>query len=146
MTDQFEKAIDQEGTAVLRRAPAVTGDNSTYNIPELVSGMYNNVPESLHGKLLECLLQHVGPLAIATIVTGAFARLLYRRRLDGVSISPNDATHITSEHVLELERFVEQCSPHALLWIGRQSDRHRLSERLGAACGHSVVVAIKGEL
>ena len=118
MTDQFENAIVQERTVALRRAPAVTGDISTYNIPELVSGLYDDVPESLRGKLLECLLQRVGPLAIVTIATGAFKQLLYQWSPDGVPISPTDCTHTTSEHVLELARFVEHCSPLALLWIG----------------------------
>lgn len=99
MTDQFENAIDQEGAAVLRRAPAVTGDISTYNIPELVSGLYDDVPESLRGKLLECLLQRVGPLAIVTIATGAFKQLLYQWSPDGVPISPTDCTHITRRNM-----------------------------------------------
>ncbi len=58
------------------------------------------------------------PLAIVTIATGAFAHLLYWLRLDGVPISLDDVAHICSEHVLELARFVEQCSPPALLRVG----------------------------
>jgi len=118
MTDEFDNAIDQEGAAVDRRTPVVTGDEATHNIPELVSELYKDAPAPLRTKLLECLLRPVGPLAIVTIATGAFAHLLYRLRLHGVPISLDDAARITTEHVLELARFVEQCSPHALLRIG----------------------------
>ena len=118
MTDEFENAIDQDRATVARRAAVATGRESTHSIPELVSELYKDAPPPLRTKLLECLLRPVGPLAIVTIATGAFAHLLYRLRLDGVPMSLDDVARISSEHVLELARFVEQCSPPALLQIG----------------------------
>jgi len=118
MTDDQDAASHRVGIAADRRALVVNGEAPAHSIPELVSEVYSDAPAPLRTKLLECLLRPVGPLAIVTIATGAFAHLLYRLRLGGVPISLDDAARISSDHVLELARFVEQCSPHALLRIG----------------------------
>jgi len=96
----------------------MAGTETTNNIPELVSDVYDKAPAPLRTKLLECLLGPVGPLALVAIATGAFGHLLYRLRQDGMPISLDDAARITSNHVLELARFVEQSSPDALLQLG----------------------------
>src|SRR5467141_655527 len=93
-------------------------DEATYSIPELISAVYEKAPAPLRMKLLEYLLRPVGPLALVAIATGAFGHLLYRLRRDAMPISLDDAARITSGHVLELARYVEQCSPHVLLRIG----------------------------
>jgi len=69
-------------------------------------------------KLLECLLRPVGPLALVAIASGAFGHLLYRLRHDAEPIALHQVARITSDHVLELARYVEQCSPHVLARIG----------------------------
>jgi hypothetical protein len=87
-------------------------------IPELVSRVYSEAPVSLQARLLECLLRPVGPLALVTIAAGAFSRFLYRLQGNAMPISLDEAARITSEHVLELARYVEQSSPGALLQFG----------------------------
>ena len=52
------------------------------------------------------------------IAAGAFGHLFYRLRRDAAPISPDDVSRITSEQVLELTRYVEQCSPDVLLHFG----------------------------
>ena len=91
---------------------------SEHEIPELVSEVYKQAPAPLRAKLLECLLRPVGPLALVAIAAGAFGRFLHRLTGDAVPISLDDAARITSDHVLELARYVQQCSPDALLQIG----------------------------
>src|SRR6266446_5318788 len=91
---------------------------SAYDIPELVCAVYETAPVPLRTKLLECLLRPVGPLALVAIAAGAFGHLLYRLRRDAMPISLDDLARITPGHVLELTRYVEQCSPHVLLRIG----------------------------
>jgi hypothetical protein len=91
---------------------------SNAGIPELVSQVYEQAPAPLRAKLLECLLGPVGPLALVAIAAGVFGRFMYRLTGDAVPISLDDAARITSNHVLELARYVEQCSPDALLRIG----------------------------
>ncbi len=87
-------------------------------IPELVSRVYDEAPASLQARLLECLLRPVGPLALVTIAAGAFGRFLYRLQGNAMPISLDEAARITSDHVLELARYVEQSSPAALLQFG----------------------------
>jgi hypothetical protein len=91
---------------------------SAANVPELVSAVYEEAPAPLRIRLLECLVRPLGPLALVAIAGGAFAHLLYRLRRNAAPISPNDANRVTSDQVLELTNFVEQCSPDALLHIG----------------------------
>jgi hypothetical protein len=118
MTDEFDDAFDRVPSAVDRRPRVMAATETTNNIPELVSDVYDKAPAPLRTKLLECLLGPVGPLALVAIATGAFGHLLYRLRQDGMPISLDDAARITSNHVLELARFVEQSSPDALLQLG----------------------------
>jgi hypothetical protein len=88
------------------------------SIPELVSRVYHEAPARLQAKLLECLLRPVGPLALVTIAAGAFGRFLYRLQGNAVPITLEEVARISSAHVLELARYVEQSNPGALLQIG----------------------------
>jgi len=118
MTDDLEEAL----AGSVCWSPSVglvsEGAAAARPIPELVSEIYGKSPAPLRTKLLECLLRPVGPLALVTIATGAFGHLLHRLTHDASPISLDDAARITSEHVLELARYVEQCSPHELVRIG----------------------------
>ncbi len=118
MIDGFDQALNPKDVAGHGRTLARQQDQSKQSIPELVSELYKDAPAPLRTRLLECLLGPVGPLAIVAIATGAFAHLLYRLRLDGVPVSMDDVARVSSEHVLELARYVEQCDPQALLRVG----------------------------
>jgi hypothetical protein len=101
-----------------RSSAVAAGDRAAHSIPELVSQVYHQAPAFLRAKLLECLLRPVGPLALVAIATGAFARFLYRLHGNAMPIRIEDAARVTSEHVLELARYVEQCSPDTLRQLG----------------------------
>jgi hypothetical protein len=118
MTDEFDNAFDpkQANGGWLPGVPAER--RSAHGIPELVSQVYYQAPVRLRARLLECLLRPVGPLALVTIAAGAFGRFLYRLQRDAMPIPLEDAARITSDHVLELARYVEQSSPNALLQFG----------------------------
>ncbi len=109
-------------------------------IPELVSQVYHQAPMRLRAKLLECLLRPVGPLALVTIAAGAFGRFLYRLRRNAVPISVEDAAPITSDHVLELARYVEQCSPDTLLKFGTLIASHPLG--FATLSGSALLIAL----
>jgi|SRR5882757_966975 len=100
------------------REPYEGENESAPDIPELISAVYDEAPASLRTRLLEHLLRPLGPLALVGIAAGAFGHLLYRLRHDAVHISPGDTRRITSQQVLELTRYVQQCSPDALSQIG----------------------------
>jgi len=118
MTDEFDHALDPAAGVGDRAAPVMAGSALIPGIPELVSEVYEQAPAPLRAKLLECLLGPVGPLALVAIAAGAFGRFMYRLTGNAVPISLDDAARISSGHVLELARYVEQCSPGALLRIG----------------------------
>jgi len=112
--DEFHR-----GRAAAHRRPQGAGEKEpACNMPELVSAVYGEAPALLRTQLLEFLVRPLGPLALVAIAGGAFRHLFYRLRRDAVPISLRDANRVTSEQVLELTRYVEQCSPDALLRIG----------------------------
>ena len=117
MTDKFGETSNKAGAPGSRLSRAAAADGPAHNIPALISERYKKAPAPLRTKMLESLLRPVGPLAIVTIGAGAFAHLLYRLRLNGIPISLKEAARISAEHVLDLARFVEQCSPNTLLQV-----------------------------
>jgi hypothetical protein len=118
MIDESDHGFKRIAATGNRRRRVMAAAQSKYNIPELVSAVYEEAPAPLRTKLLECLLRPIGPLALVVVAAGAFGHLAYRLRRDAVPISLDDAARITSSHVLELARYVEQCSPQVLLRIG----------------------------
>ncbi len=118
MTNMFPTTIEHGGTSSNWEVTADAAAVPTANIPDLLAGLYNEAPATLRPTLLEYLLRPVGPLAIVTIASGAFAHLLYRLRFHGAPISLDDAARVSADHVFQLARFVEQCSPHALMRMG----------------------------
>jgi len=89
-----------------------------HDLPQLVSHIYETAPPPVRTKLLETLLRPVGPLALVAIAAGAFGHLLHRLTRDAMPISFEDTMRISSQHVLELARYVEQCSPELLQRFG----------------------------
>jgi len=86
-------------------------------IPELIAEFYRTATSPLRAKLLECLLQPVGPLGLVVIAAGAFGELLRRGNYARLAVLPEDATRISADQMLELARYVEQCSPETFLKI-----------------------------
>jgi hypothetical protein len=117
MTVDFDETNDEEPNESDRRQCAVAGSGSTDGLPELVAAAYERAPTPVRTKFIEYLLGPLGPLAVVAIANGAFGHLLHRLRRDAVPISLDDAARVTSSHILELARYVEQCSPDALLRI-----------------------------
>jgi hypothetical protein len=118
-------------------------NGSARNIPELVSEVYDEAPAPLRTELLECLVRPLGPLALVAIAAGAFGHLLYRLRRDAVPISPNHVNRITSGHVLELTRYVEQCNPDTLLHVGALIAGHPIGA--GTMSGAALLIALPAE-
>jgi hypothetical protein len=109
-------------------------------IPELVSQVYQQAPMRLRPRLLECLLRPVGPLALVAIAAGAFRRFLYRLRRNAMPISIEEAARVTSDHVLELARYVEQSSPDALLRFAALIAAHPLG--FATVHGSALLIAL----
>lgn len=95
----------------------------------LVADLFAKAAPPQRLRLLNGLLQPVGPLALVAIAAGAFASLLPTTRWHVVSASLDDAMRLTAGQVLELARYVEQKNPEAFtqlpelladspLWVG----------------------------
>jgi hypothetical protein len=63
-------------------------------------------------RLLGRLLGSVGPLALAVVGGGVFAKYLRNARWPEVPISLEDAARATSSQVHDLVRYAEQSNPH----------------------------------
>ena len=63
--------------------------------------------------MIACLLGAVGPLAMAALAGGSFARFLVRSTSDALVVSADEARRFSESQVLELARYVWQASPTA---------------------------------
>lgn len=98
----------------------------------LVADLFAKAQPPQRVRLLNGLLQPVGPLALVAIAAGAFASLLPTAQWHVASVTLDDAMRLTAGQVLELARYVEQKSPEAFaqlpklladspLWVGSLS-------------------------
>jgi hypothetical protein len=84
------------------------------SLAPLVASLYDAAPQPMRVRLLARLLRPVGPLALAAIAAGAFARLLPRDHWAAVIPTLDDVASISADHVFELTRYIEQKSPELL--------------------------------
>jgi len=96
-------------------ARVASGVSAQANVPVLVAALYDEAPAPLRQRLLNHLLRPVGPLALAAVAAGAFARLLPPGRWNGVQVQLEDVLNIGPDQVLDLAQYVEQKAPE-MLW------------------------------
>jgi hypothetical protein len=118
MDEDIDEACGGGACAAAGRRHALAAGEGASRMAERVSELYDEAPAPARTRLLEYLLRPVGPLALVTIAAGAFAHLLHRLTREAMPVSLEDAARITAGQVLELARYVEQCSPDALARIG----------------------------
>jgi len=94
---------------------ALAAPGAAASVPVLVAALYDEAPAPLRQRLLNHLLRPVGPLALAVLAAGAFARLLPQDRWNSVQVQLDDVLNIRPDQVLALASYVEQKSPE-LLW------------------------------
>jgi hypothetical protein len=82
------------------------------SVPAIIASAFGKLDLERRARLLGRLLGSVGPLALAVVGGGAFAKYLRNARWPEVPISLEDAAHATSSQVHELVRYVEQSNPH----------------------------------
>lgn len=107
----------------------------------LVAAFYADAPHSMRLRLLERLLQPVGPLALGAIAAGAFARLLPPDHWTGVQLHLEDAMRISAAQVLELTRYLEQKCPEWLLQLPELLGDSPVA--LGTLSGAMLLVALR---
>jgi hypothetical protein len=100
------------------RAPAasepVVASKDISSLPAVVATAFPRIRLAQRVRVLRRLLPPVGPLALAVVGDGAFAKFARQARWSRMSVSLQDAARITSAQVFELVRYVEQSNPAAL--------------------------------
>lgn len=84
------------------------------HIPQLIANVYGTATSSVRARLIEWLLEPVGPLGVVAVAAGAFGVFLHRGNYQRLVVSLDDAARISADQMLELARYVEQCNPHTL--------------------------------
>ncbi len=82
--------------------------------PAIIGNVFGKLDRERRARLLGRLLGSVGPLALAVLGGGVFAKYLRNARWPEVPISIEDAARATSSQVHELVRYVEQSNPRLI--------------------------------
>lgn len=82
------------------------------SVPAIMARAFGKLNVERRARLLGRLLGSVGPLALAVIGGGVFAKYLGNARWPEVPISFEDAARATSSQVHEVVRYAEQSNPH----------------------------------
>ncbi len=85
--------------------------NAIQSAPAIVASAFVKLDPKGRASLLGRLLGSVGPLALAVIGGGVFAKFLPDARMPAIQLSFEDGVLATSSQVYELARYVEQSNP-----------------------------------
>jgi hypothetical protein len=111
MSDEFDDVQDGAAERGVPRMSLGPRRGPVAHIPKLIAAAYSEATGPLRVRLLECLLRPVGVLGLVAIAAGAFGELLRRGSYQRLEVSLDDAARVTADQMLELARYVEQCSP-----------------------------------
>jgi|MudIll2142460700_1097286.scaffolds.fasta_scaffold120382_1 hypothetical protein len=80
-------------------------------LPAIVAEAFVRLSLRQRARMLGRLLASVGPLALAVVGGGAFAKYVAQARWPEIPVSIEDAARATSGQVYELVRYVQQSNP-----------------------------------
>lgn len=103
-------------------------------VPSLIARLFSESPIGARRKILALLVGVAGPLALAALADGRFARFLLRST-DAVRISLDEARRLTEGQVLALARYAWEASPEVferLLELLKSEDPTLLRTLTGA--------------
>jgi len=97
-------------------APVASRRSTTrhLSLPAAVAKAFARIGPRLRVEVLSRLLSALGPMALAVIGGGMFAKYIGRARWPEVPVSLEDATQATSSQIVDLVRYVEQSDPAVL--------------------------------
>jgi hypothetical protein len=87
---------------------------NTQSLAAIVASAVAQTSLVLRARALRRLLMPIGPLALAALAGGAFAKYVGYARWSRFSVSLDDAARFTSSQIRELVRYVEQSDPKVL--------------------------------
>ena len=79
--------------------------------PAVVAYWFDRLDTDARASMLRRLLASVGPLALAVVADGVFAKYVPYARTPELPVSFDDAARTTSNHVAELVRYLQQSNP-----------------------------------
>jgi len=104
---------------------ASTATVASPSLPVIVAASFDRLDIRQRARMLGRLLASVGPLALAVVGGGAFAKYATHARWPEIPVSIEDAARATSGQIHELVRYIEQSNPqlfnHLLESLARDS-------------------------
>lgn len=91
--------------------PSLEEAATSPSLPAIVAGAFERLNLRSRARMLGRLLPSVGPLAMAAIAGGAFAKYIEKARWPEIPVSLHDSARATSQQVYELVRYVQQSNP-----------------------------------
>ena len=95
-------------------APEILAASETQTLPAALANAFTRLRLGQRVRVLRRLLLPVGPMALAALAGGAFAKYASQARWPRIAISFDDAARVTSGQIYELVRYVQQSNPHVL--------------------------------
>jgi hypothetical protein len=81
------------------------------SLPAIVASTFDRLNIRLRARMLGRLLASVGPLALAVVGGGAFAKYVTQARWPEIPVSFEDAARATSSQIYDIVRYVQQSNP-----------------------------------
>ena len=106
-------------------APTGAGTVAAPTLPVIVAASFDRLDIRQRARMLGRLLASVGPLALAVVGGGVFAKYATHARWPEIPVSIEDAARATSGQIHEIVRYIEQSNPqlfnHLLESLARDS-------------------------
>ena len=114
-------------------------------VPAIVARAFIAAGVGLRVKILSRMLRAVGPLALAVVAGGVFARYVQQARWSALSVSISDAARVTSAQIYELATYVQQSNPEVTRQILNVLSRDvSTMTALGATVGAIAISYLSG--
>jgi hypothetical protein len=98
-------------------APKILAASDMQTLPAALASAFTRLRLGQRVRVLRRLLLPVGPMALAALAGGAFAKYASQARWPRITISFDDAARVTSGQIYELVRYVQQSNPLVLQQI-----------------------------
>ena len=117
-----------------------------WHVPAIVARAFSTAGVGLRVKILSRMLRAVGPLALAVVGGGVFARYVQQARWSALSVSISDAARVTSAQIYELAIYVQQSNPEVTRQILNVLSRDvPTMTALGATIGAIAISYLSGK-
>jgi len=114
-SEKQSKPLPQRpGAAAARAGKVKTSSRELASVPAIIASAFGKLDLERRARLLGRLLGSVGPLALAVVGGGVFAKYLRNARWPEIPVSLEDAAHASSSQVHDIVRYVEQSNPHLI--------------------------------